>query len=388
MKVLVINLDKGIFAPNSKSLERLREYAAFCEKLSVIVLTRWEFGPIIEGNLSVFATGSCCRLQYTLDALRLAKKIISDGADLVMTQDPFDTGHIGWLIKKRFRIPWQCQVHTDFLSPYFWRESLANKIRVLAAGFLLRRADGVRVVSERIKSALLAAGYLFKVITVLPIIVDAGKIEAAPIGVDLRKKYSQFEFLILTAGRLSREKNIGLMIEAMAEVVKKYPKTGLVIVGEGAEYENLKSKTKNLSPFGRPPAGRKLETNIVFEPWIDDVVSYLKSADLFLLVSNYEGWGMAAIEAAAAGCPVLMTDVGCAGEVIVNDVSGIVAPVNDKSALVGGIIRLIEDGALREKIRRNALLAVQKLPTKKNYLARYRQSWEAIVDGGKSEYFF
>jgi len=371
MKVLIINIDKNIFEPGSKSLERLKEYANFCEKLSVVVLTRRSFEPIKVGSLSVFATGSCCRVKYSFDTLGLAKKIMTEEKhDLVMTQDPFDTGHIGWLIKKRYKIPWQCQIHTDFLSPYFWRESFLNKIRVLLAKFLLPSADGIRVVSQRIKNSLQTENYKLKINpVVLPIFVDLEKFKTALIKIDLKQKYPQFDFIILMASRLSSEKNIGLAIEVMAKIVKKYPKTGLIIVGSGPQEQNLKLKIENL----------KLSDSIALESWSDDLASYYKTADLFLLASNYEGWGMTIVEAMACGCLVITTDVGCVGELVVNGESGLVVPVDNQTALVNAVNELIVNPLLREKFKTASLVAVNKLPSKEQYLREYKKSWEIIL---------
>jgi len=369
MKVLIINLDKGIFIPGSKSLERLKEYAGFCEKLSVVVLTRQPFEPIIAGNLSIFATASCCRVKYSFDALALAKKIMKEERhDLVMTQDPFDTGHIGWLIKKRYKIPWQCQIHTDFLSPYFWRESFLNKFRVFLAKFLLPKADGIRVVSERIKKSLVARDYFQEPIVVLPIFVDVTKIKNAPIKTNLKQKYPQFDFIILIASRLSKEKNIGLAIDAVEEVVKKYPKTGLIVVGSGLQEQNLKFKIENL----------KLHKNVVLESWSDDLASYYKTADLFLLISNYEGWGMTVVEAMACACPVIMTDVGCAGE-LVNNENGLIVPCEDKKSLVLAIEKLREDESFRKKIGEAAENTVLSLPDREQNLDLYKKSFSNLI---------
>lgn len=371
MKVLIINIDKSTFEPGSASLARLKEYATFCEKLSVVVLTRQSFEPIISGNLSVFATGSCCRIKYSFDALKLVKKIMKgEKHDLVMTQDPFDTGHLGWLIKRKYKIPWQSQIHGDFLSPYFWQESFINKIRVLLARFLLPKADGIRVVSQRIRNSLKTKNYKLQTDPiVLPIFVDTEKFKIAPVKINLRQKYPQFDFIILMASRLSKEKNIGLAIGAMVGVVKKYPKTGMIIVGSGSEKNNLKIKIEKL----------KLKNSIIFEPWFDDLASYYKTADLFLLTSNYEGWGMTVVEAMACDCPVVMTDVGCAGELVVNGESGLVAPVGDQAALASAINKLIADPLLREKFKNAGLLAVNKLSNKEQYLSDYKKSWEILV---------
>lgn len=108
------------------------------------------------------------------------------------------------------------------------------------------------------------------------------------------------------ASRLTREKNIGLAIEAIREIIKSKPRTGLVIVGSGQESEKLKAKSAKLN----------LEKNVIFEPWIDQetLYSYYKTADLFLVTSLYEGYGMTLVEALAAGCPIVSTDIGVARE--------------------------------------------------------------------------
>jgi len=300
--------------------------------------------------------------------------------DLVMTQDPFDTGHIGWLIKKRYKIPWQCQIHTDFLSPYFRQESLLNKIRVMLAKFLLPRADGIRVVSQRIKNSLRAKNYKLKTDpVVLPIFVDIAGIRNAPMKTNLKQKYPQFDFLILMASRLSPEKNIGLAIEAMAEIIKKYPRTGLIIIGSGPQEKNLKFKIVRLDEAMAKWENLKLRDNVVLEPWSDDLASCYKTADLFLLTSNYEGWGMSVVEAMACSCPVIMTDVGCAGELIKNGESGLVIPSGDKKALIAAISRLRENENFRKQIIIAGDQAVNLLPNKEGYLREYQRSWTMIL---------
>ena len=287
-----------------------------------------------------------------------------------MTQDPFDTGHIGWLVKKKYEIPWQCQIHTDFLSPYFWRESLSNKFRVLLAKFLLPQANGIRVVSQRIKNSLKAKNYKLKTEPiVLPIFADLKKVITSSVEDNLRIKYPQFNPLILMASRLSKEKNIDLAIRAMAEIVKQYPKTGLIIVGDGPEKISLQLTVKK----------HQLQSGVVFEPWHKDLSSYYRSADLFLLTSNYEGWGMTVIEAANFYLPVIMTDVGCAGEIIKNEESGIIIKVGDEKALTEAIIRLAREDNFRKKLGEEAKKAIASLPDREQNLDLYKKSFNSLV---------
>ena len=365
MKVLNIGLGKNLFGEEPEARRRQIEYGNLCEELHVLTLYSGQ-DTQISRNVWIYGTIKGMRIIRLCHAFRKAREIIKrNGINFITTQDPFFTGFIGWIIKRKFKIPLQVQIHTDFLSPYFWKESFLNKIRVLIAKFLIPKADCIRVVSERIKKSLLRVTHSPLRITILPIFVDIKKIQAAPRKTDLHKKYPQFEFIILMASRLTKEKNIGLAIKAMAEIIKKHPKTGLVIAGDGPEKENLKFKIKNLNLSG----------NVILEPWTDDLASYYKTADLFLLTSNYEGYGMAVVEAMAAGCPVITTDVGLAGEILINKKDGLVVSVGDKNKLTDAILALVENPGLRAELVRNAVKTLSFWLSREEYLNAYRDSW-------------
>ena len=138
------------------------------------------------------------------------------------------------------------------------------------------------------------------------------------------------------------------------------------IVGDGAEKSNLKSKISKL----------KLENNVKLLGWQNNPDEFYSQADAFLLTSNYEGWGMVAVEATIFGLPIIMTDVGCAGELIENEKSGLVVPVKNQTKLQEAMIRLISDDNLRNKLAEGAFLAIKNLPSKEETMALYKQSWE------------
>ena len=369
----MFSTDRSILSADSDSQKRMLEYGKIFDELHIIVLNQGPgAGNRAAGNVFFYPVNIRFKPLYFWRAYQIGKKIIRNrkldiGNSVITAQDPFETGLVGWLLKIKFRLPLQLQIHTDVFSPYFGRESFKNKLRVLLAKFLLPKADGIRAVSERIKQSLTSnvRGQLSNV-SVLPIFVDIEKIRNENIKTDLHKKYPNYDFIILMASRLTMEKNIGMAIEAMREIVKKYPKTLLLVVGEGPESDGLKVQSQKL----------KVNNNVIFENWTEDLISYYKTADLFLLTSNYEGYGRTVIEAMAAELPVAMADVGLAGELLINDLNGRVVPIENSNVLAETILELKENPAKREKFEFNSSKLLVNWPVKREYLEKYRNSLE------------
>jgi glycosyltransferase involved in cell wall biosynthesis len=336
MKILMIGSDQDILKEDSDAQKRMIWYGEIFSELHILVLNKKsklkikDQGSKIK-NVFLYSTNSKIKPMAFFDAIRIGKKIIKENGfdaqnSIISTQDPFEFGVIGFLLSKISKARLQLQVHTDFLNKYFWRESFKNKARVKIAEFLLKRADLIRVVSKKIKNSLKDRGLKLKAeAKVLPIYIDVEKLENQRPSLDIHKKYSHFDFIILMASRITKEKNIELAIKAMEELVKVYSKLGLVIVGFGPEIGKLKAKS------------RKVAANVVFEDWTNDLVSYYKTADLFLLTSNYEGYGRTLIEALSCKLPVISTDVGCANDI------GVVITKNDSDDLAEKIANFIHD---------------------------------------------
>ncbi|OGY64287.1 MAG: hypothetical protein A3I89_01190 [Candidatus Harrisonbacteria bacterium RIFCSPLOWO2_02_FULL_41_11] len=387
INILIIGTDDGIFKSNSAVRKRIVDYAAHFKSFYVISKTRDKvLSEDFESKAFFYPAYSSSFFSFIRSSYLLGSAILGkEGNWVISVENPFETALVGWLLSRRYKFPLQIQVHTDIFSNYFWKESLKNKVRVLLAKFLLPRADGVRVVSERIKQSLITQLPNYQLlplrgisqretIIVLPIFVDVKKIQSAPIKTDLHQKYPDYDFIILMASRLTREKNIGIAIEAMKEILKRKnlnPKPStlnplLLIVGDGPEGQKLESRIQNL----------ELSTNIKIENWTDDLISYYKTADLFLLTSNYEGYGRTVVEAMSAGLPVVMTDVGIAGELLIDDLDGRVVPVGSEKALAAAIMELKENFAKKEEFKQNNLKLLEKWPTKQEYLEKYKRSLE------------
>lgn len=361
MKILSISSDRKVFEEGSAMRTRTREYGRLVDEMHIIVCAKNSHqhkDTVLPPNIFLYPTNTRTRFGYMLSAIRYARALAKRGVqfDIVTAQDPFELGVTAFLIARMIGAKLHLQVHTDFMSPYFINESLTNRIRSMIARSLVRRADALRVVSERIKNSLQGVD---GPVCVLPIFIDVEHIARSPVIKNLKDTYPQFEKHILMASRLSPEKNIELALLSMREVAKKSPTTGLIIVGSGAQEKALREKVRTLN----------IQSSVVFEGWQNDLISYYKTADIFLLTSNYEGYGMTIVEALAAGCPVVATDVGCVGEIMHHGVQGLVVPVGDKDAIVRAILDVLSGKVTFAH-------SIPKLHSKEDYLAQYRASWQ------------
>ena len=313
MKLLIISTDRKIFEEGSAVRVRVFEYAKDWGEVHIIVFTKknMRFTEIcIAPNCWVYPTNSFSQWFYVFGAMKLGRFILERrNITNITCQDPFLTAMSGISLKRQYDIPLEINLHTDIGSPNY-AKTIGNKIRKSLALSYLPKADSIRVVSSRIRDYLVkTVGIDQSKISIRPITVDVEWIKNAPVieSADLHEKYPQFEKIILMASRLEKEKNIELAIRAFAEVLKKLPKTGLVIVGEGREETKLKKLSARLG----------IENSVIFGSWAnkETIASYYKTADIFLNTSLYEGYGMTLVEAQATGCKIISTDVGIAKEV-------------------------------------------------------------------------
>lgn len=309
----MISTDRNILVEGSAVRARQIEYAKQFEEVHIIVFTSKGNLPsemVISPNCYTYPTNSFFKILSPFSAISLGRFIASRRKITHITcQDPFLTGLAGVSLKKQLGLVLEIQLHTDIGSPHF-TYTVGNRIRKMLALQYLPKADGIRVVSNKIKEYLVNnLGISVSKIEVRPVPIDVENIKNAHIihGADLHKKYVQFEKVVLMASRLEPEKNIKLALDAWVTVIKEMPKAGLVIVGSGSQFLPLASYIKK----------QGIENSVVIEKWIDQDVlySYYKTIDIFLNTSLFEGYGMTLVEARAGGCKVISTDVGVAKEV-------------------------------------------------------------------------
>ena len=163
---------------------------------------------------------------------------------------------------------------------------------------------------------------------------------------ELRRLRAQFaapdERLVLLIGRLVYEKGFQLALEAMPRLVEAVPGTRFLVAGSGTHEQELRRQATEL---GLDPHG-------TFLGWIgDDVLhSLYRIADVCVVPSIYEPFGLVALEAMASGCPCIVADTGGLREVVPHNEAGLRFRARDPEALGEMVERVLTDEQLRERL--------------------------------------
>lgn len=145
--------------------------------------------------------------------------------------------------------------------------------------------------------------------------------------------------VVAGAGSLIPRKGFHVLLRAFVRVHAEHPTTRLVVIGDGPERERLEGLARELGIAGAVHLlGERKDVGAIFR----DVAQIAVSA------SFEEAFGLAVMEAAAMGLPVVATKVAGTTEVIQDGVSGLIVPVEDENGLARGISRLVDDPELRK----------------------------------------
>ena len=144
--------------------------------------------------------------------------------------------------------------------------------------------------------------------------------------------------VIGTACRLELIKGLGYLLQAAVPLVSQFPDLRLEIAGDGNLRAALEDECSGLGISGQ----------VAFLGWQEDLTPVMAGWDIFALPSLDEGFGFAALEAMAAGLPVVATNVGGLPELLVDGQTGWLVPARDPAMLADCLKRLIADGEKRE----------------------------------------
>ena len=174
------------------------------------------------------------------------------------------------------------------------------------------------------------------------------------------------EKLVLFVGRLVYEKGAHVLINAIPKIIDKV-NAKFVIVGSGYMKDQLSTIVKSMG----------LEHKVMFTGFVDEetLLRLQSCADVSVVPSLFEPFGIVALEAMAAKSAVVVSDTGGLGEIVDHDVTGVKDYPNNTDSLAWGIIKVLTDEKYRNSLRENAYKRIQE-----------KYDWDKIAQQTKQIY--
>jgi glycosyltransferase involved in cell wall biosynthesis len=168
--------------------------------------------------------------------------------------------------------------------------------------------------------------------------------------IDIRAKLGlrSEEFVLVCAARLSKEKGIDILLQAISQLLRRNLSCQCIIVGDGYLKESLLEQVRELG----------LSNHVFLEGFQKDVKPYLLAGDAFVLTSHREGLPLAVLEAMACGLPCVVTNVGGNAEAVIHNLNGLVVNAGSVDEVVEAISYLLthpqERAQMSERARSKA----------------------------------
>jgi len=293
-------------------------------------------------------------------AWRLRRLSASHGIDVLHCHQytPFVYGAIAALLRPRLRV-----VYTEHgrLS-----DAPPSKRRTTANRLLAPIPAVITAVSGELREFMIAEGFPAHRIDVVHNGIDPGcaPTPAARASARAVMQVAESNFVVGTAARLDPVKNLGMALNAFAELRARVPNSVLVLIGDGPERERLLAE-----------AARHGGDAVRWLGYRQDVRALLPGMDAYLNTSISEGVSVTILEAMAAGIPVVATAVGGTPEVVIPEISGLLVKNGDARDCARALERLATDPSLSAGLGKAGLERMKMHFTVDQMVSRYMAAY-------------
>lgn len=238
-----------------------------------------------------------------------------------------------------------------------------NSVLRTARNFLYRFADGIVLQNETNKN------YFGKTVRKKSAVIfnplNMGEYEGVAARCDESEKVDE----IVAVGRLIRQKNPKMLVNAFANIAQDFPQYRLSFIGEGDMKEEIAALAKE----------RGIADRVELNGAVSNVFERTYRSKLYVMTSEYEGMPNALIEAMCLGLPVISTKVSGAVDVIENNENGVLIDCGDEKALEDEMRALLSDAELRRKYGKNAAKIADQLRTEE-IVSRWLEFIEKTIE--------
>ena len=233
--------------------------------------------------------------------------------------------------------------------------------------FSINESDAITAVSQNLRDETFKHFKIEKEIEVIVNFVDVSRFSRKPIDAFRKVIAPNGERILLHASNFRKIKRVQDVVKIFAEVNKQIP-SKLLFVGDGPERSTAEDLSRELG----------VSDEISFVGKQEQMEDILAIGDLFLLTSEYESFGLAALEAMAAEVPVISTNAGGLPEININGFCGYMSDVGDVADMSKNALHILQDVATLQKFKANALIQAKKFDIE-NIVPLYEALYKKVI---------
>ncbi|MEO7922797.1 MAG: N-acetyl-alpha-D-glucosaminyl L-malate synthase BshA [Chitinophagaceae bacterium] len=233
--------------------------------------------------------------------------------------------------------------------------------------FSINESDAITAVSQNLRDETFKHFKIDKEIEVIVNFVDVSRFQRKPIDAFKKVIAPNGERIFLHASNFRKIKRVQDVVKIFAEVNKKLP-SKLLFVGDGPERSTAEDLAREMG----------VSEEIRFVGKQEQMEDILAIADIFLLTSEYESFGLAALEAMAAGVPVISTNAGGLGEINIDGETGFLSDVGDVASMSEKAYFILKDDATLRRFKDKAAAHALDFDIK-NIIPFYERLYERFL---------
>lgn len=235
--------------------------------------------------------------------------------------------------------------------------------------FSIEQSDGVTTVSKHLREKTLTNYHVNKEIEVIPNFIDCELYKPAASCAFKSRFAPNGEKILMHTSNFRAVKRVSDTIKIL-EIVRKEVNAKLVLVGDGPERSDCERMIRELD----------LQNSVIFLGKQDGLSDILNAADLFLLPSQSESFGLSALEAMACGLPVVSSSVGGIPELVLHNETGFIAEFGDVERMAKYSVDLLTNEKKYKKFSENSRIRAVQSFSNELIIPQYEAYYEKVLN--------
>ncbi|MGE3510374.1 MAG: glycosyltransferase family 4 protein [Vicinamibacterales bacterium] len=275
--------------------------------------------------------------QYDPRIVRTVARLVREHDIHILHSHEYKSDMIAYAVARLQPLPIMTTIHG-------WiTHNLKRRVMIGLSQRLLKRFDRVVAVSDETRRRIRACGVPDERLVTIHngiVVPNYRRDDQEPGYLRSRFALPPGSVLVGNIGRLSPEKGQFDFLEAAAMLAPEFPSARFVLVGDGPDEAGLRTRVQELGIADR----------VLFTGFLPDVRPVYRDLDILALTSHTEGFPNVVLESLCMQVPVVATDVGGTGEVVRDDVTGVLVPPHQPAAIAAGLRRLLADAGVAGRL--------------------------------------